>query len=707
VTSEGAAGESRSVDGTGRVVGGHRLRTDVQALRAVAVMAVVLYHLWPGRLSGGFVGVDIFFVISGYLITGHLLREVERTGSVRLGRFWAARARRLLPASLLVLLATAVAVLLLVPRSLKEQFLTDVLASAAYVQNWNLAGNAVDYLAAENRPSASQHFWSLSVEEQFYVFLPLLVLGCVALAGRFGVHRARTVLVVLAGVTVVSFAYCVHLTRTSPDLAYFSTLTRMWEFGLGGLAAFAPPAIAGLTRRRATGHALVVLGGGALLVASLFVIDGDTPFPGSAALLPVVGTVAIVRWGGSTAVSWIGALPPVALLGRISYALYLWHWPLIVIPPLVVLRDLTTPEKVVVLAASIAIAWASTRFFEEPVRFRVAPRVRPAVVLVAVVAAMLPVVAVAGAGRAVVRGDESSSAAAARAVADEAPRCFGAAAMDPGAPRCDNPDLDGVVVPDPSAVAQDQTTRTGCWAPHGVDELNICRLGPRTGYTLHLFAVGDSHNLALVPAYEKIARTYNWRIDVAGHAGCYWTTADLKFSSDAQRASCTAWRGNLDTYLAGADDLDAILATHATSLPVDPPDGTSREQAIVDGLVAAWRTQTERGVPVVGIVDNPGTDAENVQCVERYGASDPDRCATPRSDGLRKFDGNAEAADLLEPTAVVDTTDFYCTSRVCPSVIGGVAVYRDRTHVTQTFMRTLAPYLGREVRRALSRVDVR
>jgi peptidoglycan/LPS O-acetylase OafA/YrhL len=149
------------------MVGRHRLRTDVQALRAVAVMAVVLYHLWPNRLSGGFVGVDVFFVISGYLITGHLLREVDRTGTVRLGRFWAARARRLLPASLLTLLVTAVAVLLVVPRSLKDQFLTDVLASAVYVQNWNLAGDAVDYLAADNRPSASQHFWSLSVEEQF------------------------------------------------------------------------------------------------------------------------------------------------------------------------------------------------------------------------------------------------------------------------------------------------------------------------------------------------------------------------------------------------------------------------------------------------------------------------------------------------------------------------------------------------------------
>jgi peptidoglycan/LPS O-acetylase OafA/YrhL len=688
------------------VVGGHRLRTDIQGLRAFAVMAVVLYHLWPTRLVGGFVGVDIFFVISGYLITGHLLREVDRTGSIRLGRFWAARARRLLPAALLVLLLSAVSILLLVPRSLKQQFLSDVLASAAYVQNWHLAGDAVDYLAADNRPSASQHFWSLSVEEQFYVFLPVLVVVAVTIAGLLGARRARTVLVVLTAVTVASFAYSLHLTRISPDLAYFSTFTRMWEFGLGGIAAFSPPAIVGLGRRRATAHTVLVLAGGAAVVLALFVIDGRTAFPGHAALLPVVGTTAILRWGGSTVASSIGALPPVAMLGRISYALYLWHWPLIVIPPLVTLHDLRTTEKLVVLAASLALAWTSTRFFEEPIRFRALPRVRPVVVLGAVLAAMLPVVSVAGVGLLVVRGDDAAADTMAQAVVGDAPRCFGAASMDPVV-QCQNPDLSGVVVPDPSLVEVDQTKRTGCWSTQGVDQLNICRIGPKTGSDLHLLAVGDSHNLALVPAYEKIADKYNWRIDVAAHAGCYWTTVTLEFDTERQSDSCVAWRRNLATHLDQADDLDAILVTHATSLPVDPPAGTSREQAIVDGMVEAWTTQNDRGTPIVAIVDNPGTDADNVQCVEKFGASDPGRCATPRSKALRNFDGNVEAAAQVKRATVVDVTSLFCTRTVCPSVIGGVAVYRDRTHVTQTFMTTLAPHLGRRIDAALRDLRVR
>ncbi|MFC5679023.1 acyltransferase family protein [Aeromicrobium endophyticum] len=706
MTAEGSVGRRRSIDGTGPVVGGHRLRTDVQGLRALAVTAVVLYHLWPNRLSGGFVGVDVFFVISGFLITGHLLREIDRTGSVRLARFWAARARRLLPASLLVLTATAVAVLIAVPRSLQERFLSEVLASAFYVQNWKLAGDAVDYLAADNRPSASQHFWSLSVEEQFYVFLPLLVLASAVVARRLGARPARVVLVVLVLVTTASFAYCLHLTSTDPGIAYFSTFTRMWEFGLGGLASFAPPALAGLSRRRAAVHTALTLAGGAAVVAAMVVIDGQTPFPGSAAVLPVLGATAIVRWGGSTLASWVGALPPVALLGRISYALYLWHWPLIVMPPLVTLTDLTTTSKLVVLAVSVVVAWASTRFFEEPVRFRVAPRVRPVAVLGAVLVAMVPVVLVAGLGRSAVQGDDSAAVADAQRVLAGSPRCLGAAAMDPDGPPCDNPDLDGVVVPDPAKVADDTSKRPGCWATHGVESVNVCSMGPQTGYSLHLLAVGDSHNLSMVPAYEKIAEKYNWRIDLTGHAACYWTTADLPLKSRTESASCAEWRSNLQDYLDAADDIDAVLATNSTSVPVDPPEGQSRRATIVDGLVEAWSTMTRRGVPVVAVVDNPAAADDTVQCVERYALDDPDRCATPRSAAFERFDGNPDATRRLDRTALVDMTDFYCTARVCPAVIGSVAVHRDRTHVTKTYMASLAPYLGREIERSLRSLDV-
>jgi len=682
------------------MIGPHRQRSDIQALRAVAVMSVVLYHLWPHRITGGFVGVDVFFVISGFLITGHLVREVERTGRVRLVTFWAARARRLLPASLLTLLVTAVAVLVWVPRTMWEQFLSEVGASAAYFQNWLLASNAVDYLAAENRPSPVQHFWSLSVEEQFYVFLPiLLTIGCAA-AALARIHRTTAIGVLLVVVTMASLAYSIHLTPRDPGTAYFSTFTRMWEFGIGGLASLGPPAVARLARRQVAARSVLTMAGVAAVALSFAVIDGSTQFPGSAAALPVLGTAIVLRWGAVTWLSTIGAGRLVALLGRISYAMYLWHWPIIVILPFVTLRELTTTDRLAILAATILIAWVSTTFFEEPLRFRWAVRVRPRGVLVGAAVAMVPVLVVSFVGRSVVAQQRSDSRVEAATILQDPPACFGAASMGPDG--CTDPGLDGLVVPAAAEAFNDDANRPDCWSSYDSGALNICSVGPREGYELRLAAVGDSHNNALISAYESIAKAHDWRIDIAGHVGCYWTTASLRQKNVEQEGTCRSWQDALAVQLSKPGLYDAVIATHATSLNIQrPPTGVSRDRAIVDGLVEAWTQQVPPGTRVVGLVDNPQTQKTNTECVERYGGSEPERCATPRSVGFKKFDGTAEAVERVPGAALVDMTDFYCEKRVCPSVIGGANVYRDQTHLTDTYARTLAPFLGDAIASAL------
>ena len=227
------------------------MRQEIQGLRAVAVLLVVLFHLWPNRVPGGYIGVDVFFVISGFLITSHILREVDRTGSVSLTQFWARRLRRLLPASYVVLAVSAVGVLLFVPRLVWQQFFGEILAAALYVENWALALDSVDYLAAENTPSPAQHYWTLSAEEQFYLVWPVLVLLGIWLARRrvstspTGDHGGGVrggVFVVLAAGVAASLAYSLWVTATNPALAYFVTPARAWEFGAGALLAFAPAA---------------------------------------------------------------------------------------------------------------------------------------------------------------------------------------------------------------------------------------------------------------------------------------------------------------------------------------------------------------------------------------------------------------------------------------------------------------------------------
>src|SRR4051794_15888134 len=269
------------------------VREEIQALRALAVVLVVVYHYWPAVAPAGFVGVDVFFVISGFLITDMLLREVTARGTVSLPRFWARRARRLLPAALLTIAVCAVATLVFVPVTYWEQFFGEMRASAAYVQNWHLAGAAVDYFAPHDR-SPVRHFWSLSAEEQFYLVWPLLLLagvGVARLAGRVRVTRGA-IAAVLAVATAASLAYSVLATAADPLIAYFSTPARAWEFGAGGLLALA----AADARRPRARAALSWVGLAAILLAAL-AHTARTDFPGWVALLPVLGALAVMRAG--------------------------------------------------------------------------------------------------------------------------------------------------------------------------------------------------------------------------------------------------------------------------------------------------------------------------------------------------------------------------------------------------------------------------
>jgi peptidoglycan/LPS O-acetylase OafA/YrhL len=301
------------------------LRSDIQALRAIAVLLVVTFHLWPIRLTGGYVGVDVFFVISGFLITSHILRDVDK-GAFRVTRFWARRLRRLLPASMLVLAVTAAGVWLWVPQQSWQQWFREIGASALYVQNWILAADSVDYMAADNTASPVQHFWTLSTEEQFYAVWPLFVIVALGFA-RLAKVRPRVAIGATLGIVVAaSFLASLILTSEDPSYAYFVTPTRAWEFGAGALLAFAPP----LARARTFTAWLGV----AFIVFSAWSLTGETPFPGYMAALPVIGT-AMVIWSNTnhSLTKRLIELPPVQFIGNISYSIYLWHWPLSFLSP--------------------------------------------------------------------------------------------------------------------------------------------------------------------------------------------------------------------------------------------------------------------------------------------------------------------------------------------------------------------------------------
>ena len=656
-------------------------------MRAIAVLAVLLYHLWPSRLPGGFIGVDIFFVISGFLIVGNLLREAETTDRIRLWPFWSRRAKRLLPAALVVLAATTIGILVWLPQSFWIQYLREVIASALYVQNWVLAADSVDYMAQNNTPSPVQHFWTLSVEEQFYIVVPILMVLLILVARRTATNRRRTLAVGLAVVTLASFAFSIYFTATNPPAAYFVTTTRAWEFGLGGLVAFLPV----VTSRRWGSAAFLV---GALgTLAALLLLNSTVPFPSYTALWPVLAACLMIMGGAALAspVHWLVASRPVQFLGATSYSAYLWHWPLIVILPWAIGAPLTTPLRVAILIATLALAWASTRFIENPVRY--SPRLlggsrKPSTVTAWSAAGIALVVAIAGSGIAVIEVRRAESASLAASVDQN---CLGAPA---GLDRsCDDTDY-GFIIPDPVIAHDDDGNRPECWAGAEVSVLDVCTLGPEDATTT-LIAVGDSHNNALISAYAEIATERGWRIDVAGHNGCYWTAAVQVKPTELQLTACEAWKVSLREHLADHPEYDAVVTTNQRV--TTQPMGEDPQALEVAGMVDEWRASP---LPVIAIRDVPRLQDDIVACVVDNTDDPATACSRTPAAALGDHESLLVAAQTTG-VPVVDLTDVFCSTGRCIPVIGGVMAYRDADHVTGTFAATLSGILGDRIDAAL------
>ncbi|MCW2760208.1 MAG: oatA 3 [Marmoricola sp.] len=670
----------------------------------MAVLLVLLFHLWPDRLPGGYIGVDVFFVISGFLITSHIVREVDRTGSVNLAGFWARRIRRLLPAAYVVLLVSAVGVLVWVPQLVWQQFFGEILAAALYVENWRLALDSVNYLAAENAPSPAQHYWTLSAEEQFYLVWPLLVLLGLWLAGR-GLkrrsqpdpgHRRTVVLAVLAITTAASLTYSLWITSTDPAWAYFVTPARAWEFGAGALLAFAPPAARRLGPRARAGLGWVALVG---LLACSLVFDASTPFPGTAALWVVAATMALI-WVESPQVSWASSrllvLRPARFLGDISYAIYLWHWPLIILLPYVTDHPLTTLDRFSVLLATIGASALTRRWVEDPVRAaRRFGLARPRNTFAYAVAGAVVLTAVCVVPRVDVARDNERTAQAARDLVAESPPCFGAAARDPKAKGCPNPELENVMVPTPAAAQNDYPQYSECYHQMYRAPLVPCHFGKRKAGVPHVAVIGDSHARVLMTMVEEMVDAGQLTADLMVIGDCPWSTTPPNMGNEIGQ-SCARFRDQLAPLLERtADQYDFIL----TTARVNTMRGNEEER--VAGLVEAWAPVASRGTPVVVLRDNPeGSGPRNPNlCLADVAVHEANsRCALDRGEFLDDyFDALSVAARRTPGAKLIDLTSFFCDERECPVVIGGVNVYADNNHLSVTYAKTLAPYLHREL----------
>jgi peptidoglycan/LPS O-acetylase OafA/YrhL len=668
-------------------------RPEIQALRGIAVAVVVVCHLWPSVLPGGFVGVDVFFAISGFLITSHLVREIERTGRISLAAFWARRARRLLPAALTVLLACALATLAIVPETHWPQFLAEVRASAAYVQNWQLASSAVDYFAAADGPSPVQHYWSLSAEEQFYLVWPVLLSAVAFVAPRR--LRRRALGGLMWALAAASLAYSIQRTAADPAAAYFVTPTRGWEFAAGGLLALLGPSY---DRRPALRSVASWLGLAAIaLAAALY--SAATPFPGVAAALPVAGALAVI-WAGRPVLT----LAPLRFLGDISYSLYLWHWPLLVLATFATGHAVNTTTTLTVLMLSILAAWLTKLFIEDPVRTGPLLTLRRARWTFATVGAGTALVlAVSASGSVRLQEQVRQAERVSQHLLATQPACFGAAARDPEQRQCTNPKLRLAVVPSPIEAHKQHNAPCPLIERNG--RLYVCGFGtPRAKATATVALVGDSHAAHWRAAMEVVARAEHWTGVSISHTGCPLSKATKNLAEPA-RAQCVQWNRQVLQWFVRHPEVSTVFVSEISGGAGVIAPGKNQLAAQRAGYVAAWRALPPSVKRIVVLHDTPKALGDTDTCVQqaiarhrRAGLA----CALPRRGALQQDSAATAAARLRSKrVGVVDLTRFFCDRSRCYPVIGGALVYRDQNHMTETFATSLGPYLLQAVRRAI------
>lgn len=658
----------------------------MQGIRGFALVLVLLCHAEMPFAQGGFVGLDIFFVLSGFLITRLLLSELERKGTISLLKFYARRARRLLPASLTVLAFVVLVSMVLFAPVRADETAGDVTAAGLYFVNWRFVAESIDYFATGVEMSPVRHYWSLSVEEQFYLLWPLLLLG----AGGWLIRRgrsARPALWTVVGVLgLSSLAYGIWFTGVNVEQAYFSTLARGWALALGGALALALP----LGLRMPTWLSALVGGGAVALLTVLTVVFTDgTPYPGWQALLPTLATAAFILAG--TAVRPGGPVrfltrEPFQYLGRISYSWYLWHWPLIVFA-IALWGELSPLET----AAVIAVAWLPATITHHAIeeRFRrsrtLARQPRRALAL--------------GFGCTAAAAALGVSLAAVQPSIPTAPTyaVIGAEALRTGnAPAVQK--TARAISPNPKEAKHDrgQLFEDGCLTERSRTTSRTCVYGDKGSRTT-IVLFGDSHTLQYSPALLRLARTHGWRLVGLMRAGC--PVADVSYLD-----GCDAWRANTLRRIERRERPDVVITSSSTAdrIRVRDPDRSGRlsrraSQPILEaGYARTLRRLKRTGAKVLVLRDQAKAPSNPADCVAEH-FEDLRRCAfKAKRSWANAFD--ARGAKRVKGVRVVDPLRTLCPKRRCAVVIGDALVYRDVYHLSATFARTLAPWFERKLR---------
>ena len=588
---------------------------EIQGLRALAATLVLVFH--AKFISGGFIGVDIFYVISGFLITGLLLKELNSNGRISLKAFYLRRSKRLLPASFLVLFVTAIFAWLVLPPISRGSIGRDLIATTLYISNYLFAWWQNDYQNLNATPSPFIHYWSLAVEEQFYIFWPLFIIALAKL------KSARKFLIGFSTVTIITFALGVWLTIVAPIWAFYSLPTRAWELSIGALIALLPA-----LRRQS--RLLAIFGSIALVVSALW-FNERTPFPGTYALLPVLGTAALLSTIGAwpQPLRWLATNPVSVWLGKISYPLYLWHWPILVLPIALFARDLNLGERVAALIVTVVLADLTTRFVEEPLR---AKNFKPRRVVLSTALAMVFALLV---GFGVAKSTTSSIL------------------------------VNGKQVTLASIESRPTPYDDGCHLNYHESVSPLCEFGKiDSAKTVVLY--GDSHAVQWFPALEKLATEKGFKLITLTKSACPSIDVVRESVGAFKMSNCAAWRENAIARITAAKPELIILSSFEHFVPEGDPRNV--EQWWAAGSERTYQTLQPLTSKIVYLLDTPLPKRNIPNCLASTSA---DKCLANSKLGLPQL-ANFE---------IIDPAKWLCQFD-CPGIVRGNVAYRDASHIS-------------------------
>ena len=728
-------------------------RPEIEGLRGIAILLVVAFHSGLVGLPGGFIGVDVFFVLSGFLITGSLFRERSRSGTIKFRDFYARRVRHLLPAALVVVMITLVASYVMLAPLDRSSVALDAASVGLLASNIRFALAEGDYFASQASPSPFLHFWALAVEAQFYLVWPVILL--VACLGR----RLRLkMMLALGAVVFASLALSVVVTEDAANWAFYSLPTRAWQFALGGIVAVGVEALGRIPR-----PILAVAGwcGLAVLLAAAVVLDGTVPYPGALALIPTLAALAMIAAGMTRGgPGRLLTTRPLRFLGRISYSLYLWHWPILVLPVIAFEEQVPPAVTAGLVALAVGVAWSSWRYVEQPFQPGHGPLARSSGrTVVAAGLAVALVVALSGGlaiGADVAAGPSLDDTATLESQdwADVDP---GGGTFEPTPDARPDPDAPGgdltppteapspgstepaglddeSPIPVPSAwptpsgtaagrpqptkaprlsirlpsdvrpplraarLDEDRLRGDGCLAFERVTEPRRCVYGdPKGAVTIAL--VGDSHAAHWFPALNRLAKRHDWRLLTYVKVACPFVDMRVRnLILKREYTECAAWRkATIKALQAERPDLTIVSMSRFAIHPVLDADSTLAAKG--DALARAL--ERVPGRPAV-LVDTPDAGRDIPACLSRH-SDDVRKCAIPRATALAGHLGRIELrATKATGDRLIDLTDRVCRGYPCPVVVDGMIVFRDARHLTATYAASLAPDLDRAIASALA-----